>query len=140
MITDTTTMKELALWRRVLLITMFAAAGLMSSLASAATLDEIKKRGYMVVVTEDDFRPFEYIQDGKPVGYDNELVEKLRKFVPFEIRQQIIPWTGLLAGGQHRQIRYRHHCRDYHKGAPAIARFLDADRRGDRLLPEAQER
>jgi polar amino acid transport system substrate-binding protein len=52
----------------------------------------------MVVVTEDDFRPFEYIQDGKPVGYDNELIEKLRKFVPFEIRQQIIPWTGLLAG------------------------------------------
>ena len=33
----------------------------MSGLASAATLDEIKKRGYMVVVTEDDFRPFEYI-------------------------------------------------------------------------------
>jgi hypothetical protein len=27
----------------------------------------------MLVVTEDDFRPFEYIQDGKPVGYDNEL-------------------------------------------------------------------
>jgi polar amino acid transport system substrate-binding protein len=52
----------------------------------------------MVVVTEDDFRPFEYIQDGKPFGYDNELIEKLRKFVQFETRQQIIPWTGLLAG------------------------------------------
>jgi hypothetical protein len=29
--------------------------------------------------------PFEYIQDGKPVGYDNEVIEKLRKFLPFEI-------------------------------------------------------
>jgi hypothetical protein len=35
MITDTTT--GLALWRRMLLIAMFAAAGLMSGLASAAT-------------------------------------------------------------------------------------------------------
>jgi hypothetical protein len=34
----------------------------------ARTLDEITKGGYLVVVTEDDFRPFEYIQDGKPVG------------------------------------------------------------------------
>lgn len=83
---------------RTLLIAAFAAAGLISSLASAATLDEIKKRGYLVVVTEDDFPPFEYIQDGKPVGYDNELIEKLRKFLPFEIKQEIIPWTGLLAG------------------------------------------
>jgi polar amino acid transport system substrate-binding protein len=75
-----------------------ATAGLISNRAFAATLDEIKKRGYLAVVTEDDFRPFEYIQDGKPTGYDNELIEKLRKFLPFEIKQEIIPWTGLLAG------------------------------------------
>jgi polar amino acid transport system substrate-binding protein len=98
MITDPITTAGRALGRRALLIGALAAAGLSSSLASAATLDEIKKRGYLVVVTEDDFRPFEYIQDGKPVGYDNELVEKLRKFVSFEIKQEIIPWTGLLAG------------------------------------------
>ena len=139
MITDTTTTRSRALGHRALLIAAFAAAGLISSLASAATLDEIKKRGYLVVVTEDDFRPFEYIQDGKPVGYDNELIEKLRKFLPFEIKQEIIPWTGLLAGSQHRQVRHRHHRRDHHEGTTAIARFLDADRRGDRLLPEAQE-
>jgi polar amino acid transport system substrate-binding protein len=64
----------------------------------AATLDEIKKRGYMIVATEDDFRPFEFVQDGKPTGFDNEMLALLRKAVPFEIRQEIIPWTGLLAG------------------------------------------
>jgi polar amino acid transport system substrate-binding protein len=84
--------------RRVLQLAVFAASGLMARPGAAATLDEIKKRGYLVVVTEDDFRPVEFIQDGKPVGYDNELVDKLRKFVPFEIKQEIIPWTGLLAG------------------------------------------
>ena len=77
----------------------FALAGFVFSAAlQAATLEEIKKRGYMVVVTEDDFRPFEFVKDGKPTGFDNEMLDELRKFVPFEIRQEIIPWTGLLAG------------------------------------------
>jgi polar amino acid transport system substrate-binding protein len=66
--------------------------------AVAATLDEIKKRGYLIVATEDDFRPFEFVKDGKPTGFDNELLENLRKFSPFEVKQEIIPWTGLLAG------------------------------------------
>jgi polar amino acid transport system substrate-binding protein len=66
--------------------------------AEAATLDEIKKRGYMIVATEDDFRPFEFVKDGKPTGFDNELVDELRKYAPFEIKQEILPWTGLLAG------------------------------------------
>jgi polar amino acid transport system substrate-binding protein len=52
----------------------------------------------MVVATEDDYRPFEFVQDGKPTGFDNELLVLLRKATPFEIRQEIIPWTGLLAG------------------------------------------
>jgi polar amino acid transport system substrate-binding protein len=66
--------------------------------AHAATLEEIKKRGYMIVATEDDFRPFEFIKDGKPTGFDNEMVDALKKFAPFEIRQEILPWTGILAG------------------------------------------
>ena len=66
--------------------------------AGAATLEEIKKRGSMVVATEDDFRPFEFVKDGKPTGFDNEMIDALRKYAPFEVRQQILPWTGLLAG------------------------------------------
>ncbi len=38
--------------------------------AKAASLDEIKKRGSLIVATEDDFRPFEFVQDGKPTGFD----------------------------------------------------------------------
>ncbi|MEH2486380.1 transporter substrate-binding domain-containing protein [Bradyrhizobium sp. AZCC 2230] len=63
----------------------------------AASMDEIKKRG-LIVATEDDFRPFEFIKDGKPTGFDNELIEDLKKYAPFEIKQQILPWTGILAG------------------------------------------
>ena len=65
--------------------------------AQAASMDEIKKRG-LIVATEDDFRPFEFVKDGKATGFDNEMIEDLRKYAPFEIKQQILPWTGILAG------------------------------------------
>ena len=66
--------------------------------AYAATLAEIKASGHMVVATEDDFRPFEFVEDGTPTGFDNEMLAEFRKTVPFEVQQQIIPWTGLLPG------------------------------------------
>lgn len=68
------------------------------SLAHAATLDEIKARGYMVVATEDDFAPFEFVKDGKGQGFDYDMIEELRKYAPFKIRQEVLPWTGILPG------------------------------------------
>jgi polar amino acid transport system substrate-binding protein len=81
----------------------FCVAGLLGLflsgvVASSATLEEIKKRGYLVAATEDDYPPFEFVKDGKPQGLDHELVALLKKFAPFEIRQEILPWQGLLAG------------------------------------------
>lgn len=64
----------------------------------AATLDEIKARGYMVVATEDDFAPFEFVKDGKGQGFDYDMIEELRKYAPFKIRQEVLPWTGILPG------------------------------------------
>lgn len=86
--------------RPVMTSALVVAATLMSwpSASHAATLEQIKKRGYMTVVTEDDFRPFEFVKDGKPTGFDNELLDLLRKYAPFKIRQEIIPWPGILAG------------------------------------------
>lgn len=78
---------------------LIGAAGLLQVLPSAAaTLDQIKERGFLNVVTEDDFRPFEFVQDGRPTGFDNELVAKLKAHGPLDVHQQIIPFTGLLAG------------------------------------------
>lgn len=69
-----------------------------ASQAFAASLEEIKARGTMTVATEDSYKPFEYVENGKPMGLDHELLALLRKEAPFKIDQQIIPWTGLLAG------------------------------------------
>lgn len=65
--------------------------------AQAGPMDEIKARG-LIVATEDDFRPFEFVKDGKPTGFDNEMVDILKKKAGFEVKQQILPWTGILAG------------------------------------------
>lgn len=90
-------------WRWLQAILVRALLGLslavvLQTYARAATLDEIKKRGYMIVATEDDYKPFEFVQDGKPMGFDHELLDVFKKTVSFEVKQEIIPWTGLLAG------------------------------------------
>ncbi|WP_375463984.1 transporter substrate-binding domain-containing protein [uncultured Methylobacterium sp.] len=79
----------------LLALALIAAPGLR---ASAASLDEIKARGTMIVATEDSYKPFEYVENGTPMGLDHALLAVLRKDVPFKIEQQIIPWSGLLAG------------------------------------------
>jgi polar amino acid transport system substrate-binding protein len=79
-----------------------AAAGIMfmglARPAWSAALAEIKQRGYMVAATEDDYPPFEFVKDGGPQGLDHALCDAFRKSAPFEIRQEIIPFQGLLAG------------------------------------------
>jgi polar amino acid transport system substrate-binding protein len=85
--------------RHVLLGGAVSLAGAMGiGRAAAATLAEIKKRGHLIVVTEDDYRPFEFVQDGKPMGFNHEMLDIFRKTAPFEVKQEILPWTGLLAG------------------------------------------
>jgi polar amino acid transport system substrate-binding protein len=86
--------------RGALIVGLGSAAALagLSRRAAAASLAEIKARGTMVMATEDDFRPFEFVQDGKPTGFDSELLDLLRKQALFKIQQEIIPWTGLLPG------------------------------------------
>lgn len=87
----------MSLIRRLLVLSILGASLLPLAL-KAATLDEIKARGYMTVATEDDFAPFEFVKDGKPSGFHHDVVAELKKYAPFEIRQEILPWTGLLAG------------------------------------------
>jgi polar amino acid transport system substrate-binding protein len=74
-----------------------AFAGAMHA-ASAASVDEIKSRGYVSVATEDDFKPFEFVDNGTPTGYDNEMLALVKKKLSVQVRQQIMPWSGILPG------------------------------------------
>ncbi len=87
--------------RRTLLRTgSLAGAALIAgtSLGHAATMAEIKAKGTIVVATEDDFKPFEFVENGTPTGYDSELLNLFRKTTTLKVQQEIIPWTGLLPG------------------------------------------
>ncbi len=66
--------------------------------AVCATLEEIKQRGYLIVATENDCPPFEYVVNGRPRGYDTDLLAILKKNAGFEIRQEIVPWQEILPG------------------------------------------
>lgn len=68
-----------------------------SMLAQAVTIDEIKQRGFMNIATEDDYAPFEFFDGDRPSGFTNDIVAELREYADFEIRQDILPWTGLLS-------------------------------------------
>lgn len=75
-------------------------SGAMAGSLQAADLAEIKSRGYMTVATEDDYAPFNYIVDGKPEGFHKELLADLKTYAKekgLDVRQEILPWTGLLA-------------------------------------------
>ena len=63
----------------------------------AASLKEIQSRGYLSIATEDNYAPFEIMKDGKATGFTNDVVMELKKYAKFEIRQDILPWSGLLA-------------------------------------------
>ncbi|MDB5776530.1 MAG: transporter substrate-binding protein [Herbaspirillum sp.] len=80
------------------LVALVAALAGIGKPAAAATTAEVKARGFITVVTEDDFKPFEFVENGVPTGYDNEMLALVRKKLPFEIKQQIVPWPGILPG------------------------------------------
>jgi polar amino acid transport system substrate-binding protein len=61
-------------------------------------LSDIKARGYMAAATEDDFRPFEFVEDGVSKGYDADVLAEVKKALPFDVHQEILPWAGILPG------------------------------------------
>ncbi|WP_223160944.1 transporter substrate-binding domain-containing protein [Salinicola aestuarinus] len=79
------------------------AAALAGSLMSAALpgvaadLDEIESRGSLKVATEDNYAPFNFIENGDAKGFNADVLEELRDYAEFDIDQEILPWTGLLA-------------------------------------------
>ncbi|MGH8384255.1 MAG: transporter substrate-binding domain-containing protein [Pseudomonas sp.] len=84
---------------RVLGVTLAVLIG-STSLNANADLEQVKARGYMTVATEDDYAPYNFVVDGKPEGFHNELLADLKAFGKqkgFDVRQEILPWTGLLA-------------------------------------------
>jgi polar amino acid transport system substrate-binding protein len=66
---------------------------------SADLLDTIKTRKEIVIGTEAQFTPFEYLQDGKIVGYGPDLMRYILADLPgVAVKQFDLPFQGILPG------------------------------------------
>jgi polar amino acid transport system substrate-binding protein len=52
----------------------------------------------LTFATEDDYPPFDFLKDGKHTGYNQELLDSVAQKAPFKIKQEVLPWQGILAG------------------------------------------
>lgn len=66
--------------------------------AAADDLDSIKAAGKIVVATETAFPPFEYLDNGKIVGFGPELLGEVAKDMGVAFEQLDLPFQGILAG------------------------------------------
>lgn len=66
--------------------------------ASAGLLDDIKKRGSITIGTEAAYYPFEFIENGKIVGYDKDVLDAIIKSWGFKMEQLDLPFAGILPG------------------------------------------
>ncbi|MDD2054266.1 transporter substrate-binding domain-containing protein [Pseudomonas putida] len=93
---DSMPAKSLGLLRKLTLATLMLSA----SFGAHADLADVKSKGVLSVATEDDYAPFNFIVDGKPEGFHKDLLEDLKAYAKaqkFDVKQDILPWTGLLA-------------------------------------------
>jgi len=66
--------------------------------AWALDLNEIKARGTVAVATEAAYAPFEFIQDGKIVGYDKDVLDRVISGWGVQLDHLDVPFAGILTG------------------------------------------
>ncbi len=62
------------------------------------TIADIKSRGVLTVGTEAAYEPYEFIENGKVVGYGRDILEYMAAKLGVKLDQQNLPFQGLLPG------------------------------------------
>ncbi len=86
-------------WAIGFAVAVAASLGFSSGPARADLLSEIKKRGEFIVGTEARFPPFEFVRDGRIVGYSTDIMAHVMKALPgVRLKRLDLPWQGILPG------------------------------------------
>lgn len=83
----------------VFLAVLCTAFGLLFGLCSARAdvLDDIKKRGEIVIGTEAAYQPYEYFKDGQIIGYDVDLADIFfAKNLSVKVKLVDTAWNGII--------------------------------------------
>lgn len=83
--------------RLLLSFALLASLGTGSAYADE-TMEKIKSSGSITVATEAAFKPFEYVEDGKIVGFGADLLQEVVKDLGVDVEQLDLPFQGILAG------------------------------------------
>lgn len=86
--------------RSVLPLSALAGAALLLPRPARAetVLERIRRTGTVTVGTEAAYPPFEYVQDGKIVGYGKDLLTEVVSAMNVKLVQLDLPWQGVLPG------------------------------------------
>jgi polar amino acid transport system substrate-binding protein len=77
-----------------------------SAPAAANLLEKIKQSGLVTVGTEAAYEPFEFMQDGKIVGYGSDILAYIVDQLGAKLDQKDIPFTGILPGLDAKQFDF----------------------------------
>ncbi|MGQ4665492.1 transporter substrate-binding domain-containing protein [Metabacillus halosaccharovorans] len=65
---------------------------------SGTTFEQMKSSGKLTVGTEAAFEPFEFVKEGKIVGYGKDILDVVVEDLDVELEQLDLPWQGILPG------------------------------------------
>jgi len=123
---------------------------LSSTAANAADLlDKIKADKVFTVATEARFAPFEFVEDGKIIGYSADIMVEVMKALPgVELKRLDLPWQGILPGLAAGRFDYvvtsvtvtPERMKAYHLSAPiADATMALLKRKGDATITKPED-
>ena len=88
--------KKLSRFFSIILLGSVSLFGL--SVQAETTYEKIKRTGKVTVGTEAAFPPFEFVEDGKIVGYGKDILDYIIADLGVELNQLDLPWQGILPG------------------------------------------
>ena len=84
--------------KTILLAAVLGLFAFVGTASAETTLEKIKRTGKTTVGTEAAFPPFEFIKDGKIVGYGKDILDYIIADLGVELNQLDLPWQGILPG------------------------------------------
>lgn len=66
--------------------------------AQADTLSDIKSMGTLLVVTEMQYPPFDFMENGVYTGFNKDLLDEVGKEIGVKVQYRDLPWTSILSG------------------------------------------
>jgi len=128
------------LWNILLKVGLGLVASVLGSAAMADALDEVKKRGELVIGMEAQYVPYEFFKDGQIIGYDVDILNKFGEKLGVKVKLVDTEWNGIIPALLAKKVRRNPIGDDDHKRARAKAEFRNALCRGHQRRPGSGQR